>query len=664
MTSVPGMIFAWGGWIRRLSPTGRWRLAFALAALVLGLFVVFGAKPWDIAARAGLALKFKDIVRMYSWWAALINLGGVLLLFGICPWWTGSVRRAEMGDRSSNIRHQTSNIRRPRWFWPLVAVAMLITAGSASLRLNHSLWDDEEYALRRGVLGAYERKGDNPPKLDRLTWQETFFAYKKPTNHVFYSILARLSLGAGSLVAPAGHPYFSEWVYRLPAYLAGIASVAALAYLLADFGLAGAGVAAAFFLALHPWHLRYASEARGYSLILLLVPLLLLAWKRGMESGKWPAWAAFGACQFVLLYTWPGMLYLLLIVNVLTLIVFLLGVTPREWAGRWFVSTALAAMLVVQLMLPLMPQMLDYLRGHSPHMGFFAGERCRVIFGHFALGAPWKLTGDGTYPEIFPGILSDTGLTAALGVSALVLLFGGAVLFAKRSPLALVVGAVLLLTPVFAGLHAWWRNFPVFEWYFLYGILAICAFVAVALVWLGERLAALCRIRWIAALPVLAALLGYGLLSHPVRDWHLRHPIQQLRESVASTRPITAPLDSSQESIFTVGFVIPPLVYDAQLFMAKSPEKFFNLLRRADAENKPLYVNVGHPWTANRECPVQWAAIHDTTLFEPPVMFRGLDSGLDRVVAKYRPGAMATYQFRSERIPLPPGEWPGSARDD
>ncbi len=653
MTSVSGFPSALGRWIRGLSATGRWRLAFGVVALVLAVILVFAAKPWDIAARAGSSLKFKDIVRMYSWWAALVNFGGVLLLLAICPWWA-------RGEGEETCARDPL----PRWFWPLVGLAMLITAGCASLRLNHSLWDDEEYALRRGVLGAYERKGDKPVTLDRLTWQETFFAYKKPTNHVFYSILARLTLGAWSLVAPHGHPYFSEWVYRLPAYLAGIASVGALAFLLADFGFAGAGVVAAFLLALHPWHLRYASEARGYSLILLLIPLLLLAWKRGMESGSWRAWAAFGVGQFALLHTWPGMVYLLLIVNILTLLVFLLGGAPRKWSGRWFISTALAGLLVVQLMLPLLPQMREYLGGNSPHMGFFAGERCRVIFGHLALGAPWKLKGDGVYPEIYPGIISDPGLASVLGILGLLLVLVGAVLFAKRGPLALVTGTVLLLAPLLAGLHAWWRNFPVFEWYFVYGILAICGFAAVALVGLGERLAALGGVRALTLLPAGAAILGFGILSHPVRDWHLRHPLQQIRESVASTRPIAAPLDASQDGIITVGFVIAPHVYDAQVIIAKSPEKFFNLLRRADAENKPLYVNVGHPWTANRECPVQWAAIHDTSLFEPPVMFRGLDSGLDRVVAKYRPGAMATYQFRSERIPLPPGEWPGSARDE
>jgi uncharacterized membrane protein YdcZ (DUF606 family) len=648
------MILALGRHLQRLSPAARWRLVLGLAGVVVVVILIFTAKPWDITARAGANLKLKDIVRAYSWWAALANLGGIVVLAALCPWWAGARQ-----PQAPSLRPPL-----PRWFWPLVGAAMVVTAACAFQRLNHSLWDDEEYALRRGVIGAYERKGERPPALDRLSWQETFFAYKKPTNHVFYSILARVSLGAWSLATPKGGPFFSEPVYRLPAYLAGIASVAALAWLLADFGLAAAGVGAAFLLALHPWHLRYASEARGYSLILLVIPLLLLAWKRGMENGRWTAWAAFGAGQFALLYTWPGTLYLLFLVNLLTAVLFLLKKAPREWAGRWFACTALAAMLVVQLMLPLVPQMRAYLSGSKSPMGFYTEERCRVIFGHLALGAPWRQTGDGTYPEIFPGVVSDPRLAAVLGGLALLLFFGGWFLWARRSPRAFAVCAVLVLAPVLSGVHAWYRNFPVFEWYFLYGILAVCPFCAVSLAWLGEVLASRWSARWLAAAPAAAAVAGYGLLSHPVRAWHLSHPVQQIRESVQITRPLEAPLDPSQENILTVGFIIPPHVYDAQVILAKSPEKFFDLLRRADSENKPLLVNVGHPWTAHRECPVQWAAIHDESLFEAPLMLRGLDPGLDRVVARYRPGAIATYQFQSKRPPVPEGGGTFSAQGD
>ena len=620
----------------------RWRLSLGVVALGLLLYGLCGAKPWNLPSDA---TKLRDIVRLYSWWAAVGNLAAVLVLIGLCPWWAGS---------RGSAAHETPPRTVPRWFWPLIGLAMLITAGFALPRLSHSLWDDEEYALRRSVLGTYKETEGDVPELRRLAWEDTFFSYKKPTNHVFYSVLSRLSLGAWSWGAdPRGLP-FAEWAYRLPAYLAGIASIAALGWLLADFGWASAGVVAAFLLALHPWHLRYASEARGYSLVLLLIPLLLLAWKRGMERGTWPAWMAFGACQFLLLWTWPGVLYLLVILNLGTVAVFCCRKVPVAWAGRWFFCTAVAGMLVVQFMLPLVPQMREYLAKFSRTAGDFSWERCRSIGSHLGLGAAWRQTGDGTYMEVVPGIFSSPERVGVLAIAVAILIGIGLVLFCRRSPLALVAGMVLLLSPVLSALHACVRGFPVFEWYFLYGILGICAFLAVTLTWLGNSLARLSPFRHAGALPAVAFLLGYGFLTHPVRAWHVSHPIQPLRESVLLTRPNFDRTDPAQQNILTVGFVIVPHVYDAHVRVARSPEKFFELLRQADAQGKVLFVNVGHPWAANRECPVQWAAIHDESLFEKPVILRGIDGGVDRVVARYRSGAMATYDFRSERIPLDP----------
>lgn len=620
----------------------RWRLGLGAVALGLLLYVVCGSKPWNLPDDVS---KLKDIVRLYSWWAAVGNLAVVLVLIALCPWWAKP-------DRAP--RNRTPGPTIPRWFWPLVGAAMLITAGFAFPRLSHSLWDDEEYALRRSVLGTYKDTENGIPELRRLRWEDTFFSYKKPTNHVFYSVLSRLSLGAWSWSADGRGLPFVEWAYRLPAYLAGIASIAALAWLLADFGWASAGVGAAFLLALHPWHLRYASEARGYSLVLLLIPLLLLAWKRGMERGTWPAWMAFGACQFLLLWTWPGVLYLLLILNLGTVAVFCCRKIPAAWAGRWFFCTAVAGMLVVQFMLPLVPQMMEYLEKSARSAGDLSWERCRVIVSHLAMGAAWQQTGDGTYLEIVPGIFSSPTPAILLAILAAALIGIGVFLFCRRSPLALVAGLVLLLSPVLAALHAWVRGLPVFEWYFLYGILGICAFLAVTLVWLGEGFSKFPPLRRAGVVPLVAFLLGYGFLTHPVRAWHMEHPIQPLRESVLLTRPNFDRNDPAQQKIVTVGFVIVPHVYDAHVRVARSPEKFFELLRQADAGGKILFVNVGHPWAANRECPVQWAAIHDESLFEKPVILRGIDGGVDRVVARYRPGAMATYDFRSERIPLDP----------
>jgi hypothetical protein len=57
-------------------------------------------------------------------------------------------------------------------------------------------------------------------------------------------------------------------------------------------------VLSAWLLAVHPWFLRYASEARGYSVLLLMVPVILLVWLRATRENRWRWWLAFGASQF------------------------------------------------------------------------------------------------------------------------------------------------------------------------------------------------------------------------------------------------------------------------------------------------------------------------------------------------------------------------------
>ena len=68
----------------------------------------------------------------------------------------------------------------------------------------------------------------------------------------------------------------SEAATRLPSYLSGILLVGVIALLAARFGLAWEGALAAWLIAIHPWHLRFATEARGYGLIAFLIPVSCL----------------------------------------------------------------------------------------------------------------------------------------------------------------------------------------------------------------------------------------------------------------------------------------------------------------------------------------------------------------------------------------------------
>lgn len=140
---------------------------------------------------------------------------------------------------------------------------ILILPTGASLYayfLSQPMRGDEAYTFLNYVNGS--------------TW--SLFLYNEPNNHVLHTILARFTVflfGA----EPAA--------IRLPAFLAGVGSIVLVFYLARALGRApGAGVLAAMGAATFPFLALYATNARGYTLIVFLLLALGLAGLRFAES--------------------------------------------------------------------------------------------------------------------------------------------------------------------------------------------------------------------------------------------------------------------------------------------------------------------------------------------------------------------------------------------
>ena len=101
-------------------------------------------------------------------------------------------------------------------------------------RLGQSLWEDEVAACAVAFFRECRVKGDGTVAI-RTAFENTLWKYTT-TNHIFQSILARLSHSAWrSLARPTGLQV-GEAVARLPSYLAGILAVGAIGVLTAHFG--------------------------------------------------------------------------------------------------------------------------------------------------------------------------------------------------------------------------------------------------------------------------------------------------------------------------------------------------------------------------------------------------------------------------------------------
>ena len=90
---------------------------------------------------------------------------------------------------------------------------------------------------------------------------------------------------------------------RVPSLLAGLASVP-LTYLLGKRLVgATAGFVGAALVALSPFQIFYATEARAYELVMFFCLLATLALLRAVDTGRWQWWAGYGLSAAAALYT-------------------------------------------------------------------------------------------------------------------------------------------------------------------------------------------------------------------------------------------------------------------------------------------------------------------------------------------------------------------------
>jgi hypothetical protein len=613
-------------------------LGAALVGVVLHL--LFGDDPWTggIAERLadGHPLRPLDYARTYGWWTALVNGVGLAVLLATARRWRGP----ETVPRSAALRARGGPWRA---FAFGVAAAIAASALLGAPRLTQSLWDDELYQLTHSVDGNYVRDASGEVAFHGVEWRATFWHFTKPTNHVPYSVLSRVAIGAWRAVVRPELAFVSEPIYRLPALAAGLASIALVALLLRRMGFARAGVLAAWILALHPWHLRYTTEARAYALLFAGIPGLLWLWLRAMEQGSWGRWIAFGAAEAALLWCWSGLIELLVLVNAAAVA----GLVWLHWGtshlrfqlARWAVVSAAAAMAWAQLMIPNLMQLAAYLGGQE----FDAGSAfVRNVLAFLWGGITWDLgTAYGPhYLEVKDLAEARPGLFRAGVASTLALLALGTFrLSLARDPRALLA-AVLLGAVPFTWLVVWWRADTSFEWYFVFALPLGAMLVALGLDglfgWVPPRRAAV-ALTAAASLAWLGAFTWWTAAPRRLLRSTSVHPI---RESVLLTRPTLDPFASENRRILTASFERGPAYYDPLHVSVDGTAGLVRLMREADASDRPLYVNLGRPRVAERRFPELSALVRRPEVFEELATFRGVDPRGWRIVYRYRPGGV------------------------
>ncbi len=635
----------------KLSFGGRW---LWLGLLVLAVALIFWLKgmrsPWKTPWAADIANAqrhaFRTYLRVGLWWGTVFHLGIVALLLATVRWW-GRAGAACYAVALGPLRRRHSGV-----FW-VVLLVLCVAAGAVRWpKMNLSYWGDEGWAVAPYVYGKHVpvEPGNIQGALEHrpVAWENTAFDDRTCGNHYLFSLTQRGTLELWRWWKGLPADAFDETVSRLPPFAAGIGSLVLLALMLRWLGRPGAGLAAALMLALHPWHVRYSTEARGYTMMLFFLVLAVWLALVALRSGRWKWWLAFGAAEFLCMYSWKGVMYPLAAANGVLLLWVWLGRrqpggndeknTGRAvTCGRLLVANLLAAGLFVNLVYPCVLQMKDA-KGHLVQLSGRPMDRAWLDNSISAIftGMSWHVEEKENPTEL---VMSQTlrerpwraGLE--LGVFAALLLAGVAMLWRLSSWQAALWLSMLAAGAVGAACFRWIIGAEWIYWYFFFMTLPLAVLSGLGLDGLrrlalrlgrrGETTAGLAA-GWrrlpaaVCGAALLLAPAAYADLTWPEVDLMLRQAYEDHRGAFLSTRGRHEPLHFKEPSkIHTIYVWRYISLYDPRGDTHVRDERSLReRIVKVEEEGGELYVVVGHRRMARRLNPDLMRLVQDPDLFE------------------------------------------------
>ena len=491
------------------APSRAVRFAVLIATLCCLGFLYLAEKPWMItiqeeklAATGAKPLLDHYIARGLWLGFAGSAIAGILL---ILTWkrWCSSIRPY---DRRSNPA--VENMATPLFLCLLAAITIL--GGCVRWNLaKKSLWWDEIWSVKFASLGYLKEKEDAPGEFRfiKRDWDETFWNYRKPTNHPPVSVLSRVSQSIWRKITDAEDHRFNALAVRMPTFAAGLASILAIGLLVRRWGFSSGAIAAALFLALHPWHMRYGTEARAYSLVVLWVILgcLWLTCAIGDERGRWRFWLLFGFNQLMITWSLPnGFWYAAAFAVAGIIVIYRQWNNPRERQSaisRLLAVNVMAAMVFLPLFMPNALQFLDWAPINDHAMLTWSSLKnavCQMAFGMDISG------GSGIEAEGIASLSTDLESLPWITWPTILLLLSsvlfGAIRLGMNRPGATVMLAALILATIasllltkIAGQHFYHR-------YIIYSLVPVSIWFGIGLTGLtrsitpGPTLSILCTV--------------------------------------------------------------------------------------------------------------------------------------------------------------------------
>lgn len=578
-----------------------------------------------VARESGVSARAEDYARVWlptvgRWWF-FVSLA--LILAG--PWLIGW-EKDPLVQRTDDDQPKAR-----RWLWLVTFIMMAASAVLNAPRLFNSFWMDEESTARRFVVGDFRRGSDASPRWAEPSWERTIFYYRDPNNHPLFSILARLCHSALPTPQEPESFHFREWTIRLPAYLAGIAGLGLVAWLAAVLRMPRAGMLAVVWLAMHPWHVRYGVDARGYALLFTLLPACLGCLCRAIQTGRMNWWLGYGVLEFLVLWAYPGTLYFVASFNVAVAGLMMTSIVPRRARGqqwlRFVAANLIGAMFTTLLLGPCVEPMLNYLqydRIRGVLDARWVAETCSGLF----TGQPWVAWADHELVIAWMHTWVESPWFVVLTFGALAVVLGTGVLACWRCGVThrWILGHSLMLGP-FMYLMATAQGNILYPWYLL-----LCL-PGLALI-MGAGLEAAMVKPWGRAW--IAAFMGlWAVVTWPQTNLLRSHSIEPMRESVEATRQIRNARMASLNDVLTVSLAFPAKLYDPAAIEVKTVDELRAVMDRADREHRPLFVNFADKGLLDLRSPEMSAFLDDSKFFQALPSFNGIHGQFERRVFRY-----------------------------
>jgi hypothetical protein len=207
-------------------------------------------------------------------------------------------------------------------------------------------------------------------------------------------------------------PAVTPELLRLPALLAGIATIPLVWVLGARTVGRTPGLIAAAFVAFSPFLVFYSSEARNYSVLVLLIVLSTLALLEASESGRTRWWLAYAACSCLAMYAHYTAAFPLA-----AQLAWVLWAHPEARVRALLANAAAAAAFA-----PWVPGMLnDFDSPDTQLMKIltpFTGMQVRLTLEHWSIGYP--LVQPTTELRDLPGVPALVLMALGLGLATVV----------------------------------------------------------------------------------------------------------------------------------------------------------------------------------------------------------------------------------------------------